>query len=88
MAAGSPTLGLSLCIHQQTRVYPYPLVAGSARPNPKMGAPEHRKPFISRVFCAQRGSETMVSDHGLGRGQTMGRGRSGDCRIQAGGWWG
>ena len=31
-----------------------------------------RKPFISRVFCAQRGIETMVPDHGLGRGQTMG----------------
>ena len=28
--------------------------------------------YISRVFCAQRGIETMVSDHGLGRGQTMG----------------
>ena len=25
---------------QQTGVYPYPLVAGSARPNPKMGAPD------------------------------------------------
>ena len=44
---------------QQTRVYPYPLGAGSARPNPKMGD-------------AQRGTETMVLDHGLGRGQTMG----------------
>ena len=31
-----------------------------------------RKPFVSRVFCAERGVETMVSDHGLGRGQTMG----------------
>ena len=28
--------------------------------------------FISKVFCAQRGIETMVADHGLGRGQTMG----------------
>ena len=25
---------------QQTRVYPYPLGAGSARPNPKMGSPD------------------------------------------------
>ena len=40
---------------QQTGVYPYPLGAGSARPNPKMGAPDPEKPFISRVFCAQRG---------------------------------
>ena len=39
--------------------------------------------FISRVFCAQRGIETMVSDHGLGRGPTMGRGRSGDCHISS-----
>ena len=59
---------------QQTRVYPYPLGAGSARPKSKNGRSRPRKPFISRVFCAQRGSETMVSDHGLGRGQTMGRG--------------
>ena len=36
------------------------------------GRPKPRKPFISRVFCAQIGIETMVSDHGLGRGQTMG----------------
>ena len=56
---------------QQTSVYPYPLGAGSARPNPKMGAPDP-EPFISRAFCAERGIETMVSDHGLGRGQTMG----------------
>ena len=26
--------------NQQTRVYPHPLGAGSARPNPKMGAPD------------------------------------------------
>ena len=38
----------------------------------KNGRSRLRKPFISRVFCAQRGIETMVSDHGLGRGQTMG----------------
>ena len=56
----------------QTRVYPYPLGAGSARPNPKMSAPDPENPFIFRVFPAQRGIETMVSDHGLGRGQTMG----------------
>ena len=59
---------------QQTRVYPYPLGAGSARPNPKMGAPDPENPFISRVFLCSEGIETMVSDHGLGRGRTMGWG--------------
>ena len=39
----------------------------------KNGRSRPRKPFISRVFCAQRGIETMVSDHGLGRGQTRSR---------------
>ena len=33
-------------IFQQTRVYPYPLGAGSARPNPKMGAPDPEKPLF------------------------------------------
>ena len=54
---------------QQTGVYPYPLGAGSARPNPKDGAPDTENPFVHRIYCAQRGMETMVSDHGLGRGQ-------------------
>ena len=30
------------------------------------------KPCIHRVYSAQRGVGTMVSDRGLGRGQTMG----------------
>ena len=34
----------------------------------KNGRSRPRKPFISMVFFAQRGIETMVSDHGLGRG--------------------
>ena len=55
------------------RVYPYPLGARLARPNPKKGAPD-RKSFIHSVYSGQRGIETMVSDHGLGRGQTMGYG--------------
>ena len=55
---------------KQTRVYPYPLAAESARPNPAMGAPDPANPLL--VFCAQRGMQTMVSDHGVGRGQTMG----------------
>ena len=59
---------------QQTGVCPYPLGAGSARPNPKKGraGARDRKPFIHRVYSAQRGIGTMVSDHGLWRGQTMG----------------
>ena len=51
---------------------PLPLGRGVCETKP-------RKPLISRVFCAQRGIETMVSDHGLGRGgRPWGRGRSGD----------
>ena len=54
----------------QTRVYPFAFGAGSARPNPRNGAPQTENPH--RVYRAQRGIGTMVSDHGLGRGQTMG----------------
>ena len=56
----------SLTIGQQTGVYPYPLGAGSARPNPKMGAPETENPSC-RGLTALRGglrpwSQTMVSE--------------------------
>ena len=51
---------------------PLPLGRGVCKTKSKNGRAVPRKPFISRVFCAQRGIETMVSDHGLGRGQTMG----------------
>ena len=54
---------------------------GSARPNPNMGAPDPET-FISRVFCAQRPSETMVSDHVSEGARPWGRGRSGDCEKQ------
>ena len=60
----------------QKRVYPYPLDAGSARPNPNKGAPETEKPlFIG--FTALRGglgpwSQTMVSEGA----RPWGRGRS------------
>ena len=57
---------------QQTRVYPYPLGAGPARPNPKMGAPDPESPLFPGFSVLKGPSETMVSDHGLGRGQTMG----------------
>ena len=52
---------------QQTRVYPYPLVTGSARANPKVGAPDPENPLFLG-FSVLRGDR----DHGLGRGQTMG----------------
>ena len=51
---------------------PLPLGRGVCETKSKNGALQTQKTFISRVFCAQRGVETMVSDHGLGRGQTMG----------------
>ena len=57
--------------NQQTRVYPYPLVAGSARPNPKMGAPDPENPLFLGFSVLGGGprpwSETMVSEGG----QTM-----------------
>ena len=43
--------------HQQTRVYPYPLGAGSARPNPKMGAPDPENPSFLEF--------SVLRDHGL-----------------------
>ena len=45
---------------------PLPLGRGVCETKSKNGHSRPRKPFISRVFCAQRGIETMVSDHGLG----------------------
>ena len=51
---------------------PLPLGRGVCETKSKNGRARPWKPFISRVFCAQRGIETMVSDHGLGRGQTVG----------------
>ena len=51
---------------------PLPLGRGVCETKSRNGRSRPRKPFISRVFCAQRGIETMVSDHRLGRGQTMG----------------
>ena len=37
---------------QQMGVYPYPLGAGSARPNPKKGTPD-RESFKHRVYSAE-----------------------------------
>ena len=66
-------------LFQQTRVYPYPLVAGSARPNPKMGAPDPENPLFLGFSVLRGGprpwSETMVSEGA----RPWGGGRSGDC---------
>ena len=58
---------------QQTRVYPYPLGAGSARPNPKMGAPDPEAPLFPGSSVLRGGlrpqSQTMVLEgarHGEG----------------------
>ena len=48
---------------------PLPLGRGVCETKSKNGHPRPRKPFISRIFCAQRGIETMVSDHDLGSGR-------------------
>ena len=54
---------------QQTRVYPYLLGAGSARPNPKMGAPGPENPLFLG-FSVLRGGLRPWSrkgrDHGVG----------------------
>ena len=67
---------------QQTRVYPYPLVAGSARPNPEMGAPDPENPLFLGFSVLRGGlrpwSQTMVSEGA----RPWGRGRSGDCEKQ------
>ena len=65
----------------QTRVYPYPLGAGSARPNPKMGAPAPENPLFLGFFVLRGGlrpwSQTMVWEGA----RPWGRGRSGDCEL-------
>ena len=53
-------------------VYTYPLGAGPARPNPKMGAPDQKNLLFLRFSVHRWGIETMVSDLCLNRGQTMG----------------
>ena len=55
---------------QQTRVYLHPLGAGSARPNPKMGAPDPENPLFLGFSVLRGGlrpwSQTMGPDHGVG----------------------
>ena len=60
--------------YSATKGLPLPLGRGVCETKSKNGRSRPRKPFISRVFCAPRGIETMVDHHGLGRGQTMGWG--------------
>ena len=68
-------------IFSKKRVYPYPLGAGSARPNPKMGAPDPENPLFLGFSVLRGGSrpwsETMVSEGA----RPWGRGRSGDNDI-------
>ena len=51
---------------------PLPLGRGVCETKSKKGRARDKKPFIHRVYSTRRGIETMVSDHGLGRRQTMG----------------
>ena len=55
---------------------PYPLGAVVRETKSKKGHSRNRISFMHRVCSAQRGIETMVSDHGLGRARPWGRGRS------------
>ena len=72
----------SLCISKQGST-PTPLGAGSARPNPKMGAPDPESPLFLGFSVLRVGlrpwSETMVSEGA----RPWGRGRSGDCQCKS-----
>ena len=73
-----PSYSWDQSIGQQTRVCPYPLGEGSARPNPKMGAPDPENPLFLGFPVLGGGSrpwsQTMVSEGA----RPWGRGRSGD----------
>ena len=75
------TSQISTAIHQQKRVYPYSLGTGSARPNPKMGAPDPESPLFLGFSVLGGGlrpwSQTIVSEGA----RPWGRGRSGDCEY-------
>ena len=49
---------------QPTGVYPYPLGAGSARPNPEKGAPETENPLCIGFAALKRGVETQRKTKG------------------------
>ena len=61
-------------IAQQTS-YPHPLGAGSARPNPKMGAPDPENPLFQRFSVLKRGLRPWS------QARPWGRGRSGDWGV-------
>ena len=52
----------SLTRFQQTGVYPLPLGRGVCKTKSKQGRARDRKPFMHRVYSAQRRIETMVSE--------------------------
>ena len=60
----------------KTGVYPYPIACEVCETKSKNGRSRHRNPLFLRVFCAQRGVETMVSEGA----RPWGRDRSGDCK--------
>ena len=66
----------SIRTNQQPGIYPYPLGAGSARPNPKMGAPDQENPLFLGFSVLRGGlrpwSQTVVSEGA----RPWGRGRS------------
>ena len=62
----------ALFFYSANKGLPLPLGRGVCETKSKNGRSRPRIPFISRLFCDQRGSETMVRDHDLGRGRTMG----------------
>ena len=54
---------------RQPRVYPYPLGAGSARPNPKMGSPDPETPLFLGFSVLKGGLRPWSrngADHGVG----------------------
>ena len=57
---------------------PLPLGRGVCETKSKNGRSRPPKPFICRIFCVQRGIETMVSEGA----RSWGRGRSGDLRSR------
>ena len=66
-------LGRGAC-ETKTGLYPYGPYPwrGACVTKSKKGRARDRKSLMHRVYSAQSEIETMVSDHGLGRGQTMG----------------
>ena len=77
----TPPLPLPQLYFSANKVYPYPLGAGSARPNPQMGAPDPENPLVLGFSVLGGGlrpwSQTMVSEGA----RPWGRGRSGYCEF-------